>query len=244
MKNSSASPRRRAHGVKKSPAPSWACPRVVATVHSVPGLQLATRLRSGDVDFLELRVDALAAQLDTVRRILPKLRHPILLTVRHPGEGGLGKLSVRRRRALFTEFLPYAALLDVELRSLDSMGGLILSAKQRGVTVIVSDHHFRSTPTVARMLERQGRALAAGADVFKLAAMTSDARALARLLEFAARRSSKPRSIMGMGRFGQASRLALACAGSALNYGYLDKPNAPGQWEARELKRLLTWLTV
>jgi 3-dehydroquinate dehydratase I len=189
-------------------------------------------------------VDALAAQLVTVRRLLPKLRHPILLTVRHPGEGGLGKLSVRRRRALLTEFLPYAALLDVEIRSLDSMGGLISSAKQCGVTVIVSDHHFRSTPTVARMLERQTRALAAGADVFKIAAMTSDARSLARLLEFAARRSSKPRSIMGMGRFGLASRLALACAGSALNYGYLDKPNAPGQWEARELKRLLTSLTA
>ena len=44
---------------------------------------------------------------------------------------------------------------------------------------------------------------------------------------------------MGMGKFGKASRLALAKAGSVLNYGYLDCPNAPGQWEATELKRLL-----
>ena len=44
---------------------------------------------------------------------------------------------------------------------------------------------------------------------------------------------------MGMGAFGQVSRLVLACAGSVLNYGYLDKPNAPGQWEARELTGLL-----
>ena len=40
-------------------------------------------------------------------------------------------------------------------------------------------------------------------------------------------------------RMGQVSRLVLACAGSILNYGYLDKPNAPGQWEARELRELL-----
>ena len=45
---------------------------------------------------------------------------------------------------------------------------------------------------------------------------------------------------MGMGEFGRVSRLALAKAGSVLNYGYLDEPNAPGQWEARELRQLLT----
>ena len=44
---------------------------------------------------------------------------------------------------------------------------------------------------------------------------------------------------MGMGKLGQASRLVLACAGSKLNYGYHDKPNATGQWEAKELKGLL-----
>jgi 3-dehydroquinate dehydratase-1 len=31
----------------------------------------------------------------------------------------------------------------------------------------------------------------------------------------------------------------LARAGSILNYGYLQTPNAPGQWPARELQRLL-----
>jgi 3-dehydroquinate dehydratase len=29
-----------------------------------------------------------------------------------------------------------------------------------------------------------------------------------------------------------------------LNYGYLDRPNAPGQWEARELKALLSRIDV
>jgi len=121
---------------------------------------------------------------------------------------------------------------------------MIAAAKERGVTVVISDHHFRSTPTLAGMLQRQRRAFAEGADIFKIAAMAADARSLARLIDFAARSPEMPRAIMGMGKFGQVSRLALACAGSLLNYGYLDTPNAPGQWEARELKRLLGRLGV
>ena len=85
-------------------------------------------------------------------------------------------------------------------------------------------------------LER--RAFSAGADVFKIATATDDLRSFARLLEFSGSAVRGPRAVMGMGKFGQVSRLSLARAGSALNYGYLDKPNAPGQWEARELKSL------
>jgi 3-dehydroquinate dehydratase-1 len=43
---------------------------------------------------------------------------------------------------------------------------------------------------------------------------------------------------MGMGPLGKLSRLTLATAGSCLNYGYLQHPNAPGQWPAKELMRL------
>jgi 3-dehydroquinate dehydratase-1 len=44
---------------------------------------------------------------------------------------------------------------------------------------------------------------------------------------------------MGMGPLGKVSRLVLAAAGSRLNYGYLDKPQVPGQWPAPELVRRL-----
>ena len=44
---------------------------------------------------------------------------------------------------------------------------------------------------------------------------------------------------MGMGEFGKVSRLALASAGSVLNYGYLGDAQLPGQWPAVELKRRL-----
>ena len=230
---------RRLSGVKRLPSSALKRPLVVAAVHSLAGLRLAAKLKPGGVDILELRLDALEPELAAVRRMLPLLRLPVLITARHPAEGGLGRLSARRRRELFVEFLPRASLLDVELRSIRSMRGVIASARARGVIVVVSDHHFRATPALARMRARQRRAFAAGADVFKLAAAAGDARSMSRLLGFAACHSPGPRAIMGMGKFGQVSRLVLARAGSVLNYGYLDRPNAPGQWEARELRTLL-----
>jgi 3-dehydroquinate dehydratase-1 len=140
---------------------------------------------------------------------------------------------------LFQSFLPYASLLDVELRSVRALPDIVSSAHASGVKLVLSSHHFRSTPSPARMLELQRQAFEAGADLFKVAALASTAPMLARLLNFIARPSRRPRAVMGMGVFGPVSRLALAKAGSALNYGYLDRPNAPGQWEARELKRLI-----
>ncbi len=225
--------------MKKLSDSNISAPLVVATVHSLPGLRLAERLGSKDADLVELRVDALAGKIPEVRKFLKKCKLPILLTVRHPAEGGMGNLSSESRRKFFQEFLPFATLVDVELRSAGVMREVIATAKERGVGVVVSDHHFRRTPTLAQMCERRRRAFAAGADIFKLACLADTAGSVARLLDFVSTRKERPLAVMGMGKLGQASRVVLACAGSILNYGYLDKPNAPGQWEARDLKGLL-----
>jgi 3-dehydroquinate dehydratase-1 len=211
----------------------------VATVHSPAGLRLAEKLGGRDVDLLELRVDALAERMPEVRRFAAKSKLPLLLTVRHPAEGGIGNLSGEMRRQFLMELLPFAALVDIELRSVAMMREVIAAAKHREICVVVSDHHFRRTPTLVQMREKRRRAFAAGADIFKLAALANGAGSVARLLDFLSEEKTCPLAVMGMGKLGQASRLILACAGSVLNYGYLDKPNAPGQWEARELKNLL-----
>jgi 3-dehydroquinate dehydratase I len=215
-------------------------PLVVGAAHTQEGLRLAQRLKPEQIDVIEVRVDALLNHLDAVSAALEKITLPVLITVRHPKEGGMGGLSVRARRELTLRFLPRADLLDIELRSAAGMRDLIGQAKAAGTRVIISDHHFRRAPSLEAMIERQKSAFRAGADVFKLAALLPGPGEFARLLEFAGRKASGPRALMGMGAFGQVSRLAMARAGSVLNYGYLDKPNAPGQWEARELKALLS----
>jgi 3-dehydroquinate dehydratase-1 len=196
-------------------------------------------MKAADFDVVELRVDALLAHLSEIEGLLPKIELPILLTVRHPAEGGVGNLSLKMRRELIGRFLPQAALLDLELRSVPAMEDFVAIAKARGTTVVVSDHHFRKTPALKEMQVRQRRAFLAGADVFKLAALLPGPREFARILEFASKPAPGRRALMGMGKFGPVSRVALAQSGSVLNYGYLDQPNAPGQWEARELKQLL-----
>jgi 3-dehydroquinate dehydratase-1 len=167
---------------------------------------------------------------------------PLIVTVRHPAEGGAHALGSARRRELFVQFMPFAALIDVELRSTGSLAGIIDDARSRGVRVIVSDHHFKTTPSVARLRELIRRAHRAGADIFKLAALAETPAALGRLLDFLSSKQPLAMSVMGMGRFGKVSRLVLAQAGSVLNYGYLDQPNASGQWEAPLLKKRLAEL--
>jgi 3-dehydroquinate dehydratase-1 len=209
---------------------------VVAAVHSPGALKCALKIQPGEVDFLEIRVDNFAADPSVLLSALPRLCVPLLVTVRHPAEGGANNLGFPRRRELFAQFLPHAALIDVELRSFEKLSGTIADARRAGAKVIASVHHFHSTPTTANMLRAIRRAHDAGADVCKLAALAETPAALAQLLGVFGKKAPLPLSVMGMGRFGKISRLLLAQAGSVLNYGYLDRPNASGQWEARLLK--------
>ncbi len=214
-------------------------PLVVGTVHSLASLRLAATLKPGEVDVLEYRLDALTDQLSALAVTMEKRKIPWLVTVRHPAEGGVSKLSSGERKDLYRFFLQHADLVDIELRSLPDFEDILEEARQAGCGIVISNHDFKKTPPVVDLIARQKRAFAAGADIFKIACATPTARELAKLLEFSARPTKGLRSIMGMGRFGKASRLVLAEAGSVLNYGYLHQPNAPGQWEARELRRVL-----
>jgi 3-dehydroquinate dehydratase-1 len=152
-------------------------------------------------------------------------------------------LSIPQRRDLYARFLPFATCIDVELRSLEKLAGTVAEARRAGVKLIVSAHHFRSMPSAVRLQWTIRQAHAAGADICKLAALADSAAALEPLLKTLSRQQPVPLSVMGMGRFGKISRLLLAQAGSVLNYGYLDRPNASGQWEARLLKKRLAELT-
>ena len=220
---------------------------VVGTVHSAASLAAALKLRNKTVDFLELRLDAFAAPADLERleKSIPKLAAPLIITARHPLEGGAGRLTPGQRRALHKRFLPYASLIDVELRSAAALADVIAQAQAEGVGVILSHHDFRRTPPADQLRKLCRKAQTAGCCIFKVATMAHEARDLATLLDFLAtpRRGAPLLSVMGMGPFGKISRLALAKAGSVLNYGYLDKPQVAGQWPAVLLKERLAELS-
>ena len=216
---------------------------VVGTIHSSNALAAALRIRSLTMDFLEARVDAFSKETDcaALEKGLSRLRVSLIVTVRHLLEGGVGSLTLVQRRALFRRFLPYASLIDVELRSVESLKDVIDEARSQGIGIILSHHEFRKTPALARLEKLERKAAGAGCEVFKVAATARTARDLAVLLEFLTTRRPKgpALAVMGMGDFGKISRLVLGSAGSVLNYGYLDKEQVSGQWPAALLKERL-----
>jgi 3-dehydroquinate dehydratase-1 len=196
-------------------------------------------LREGEVDVLELRVDAFAANTEELERAIPRLSAPLLLTVRHPREGGACLLTTGQRRKLVGKFLPLVSWLDLEVRSLNDFKEEVLAARELAVRLVVSDHHFLRTPPLGFLRERVALARPARPDVFKLATAATSPRNVQTLLSFLGEGREGTRSVMGMGPLGKVSRLLLGRCGSALNYGYLDRPQVPGQWEATLLKKRL-----
>lgn len=191
-------------------------------------------------DFFELRLDALGSDLSAVERILARLSAPLILTARHPAEGGLNNLSASDRCALLTRFLPYAAYVDVELRSAAQLRPILVAAEDRAIKRIISVHDLRRTPTLHRMeyLARSARALAA--DIFKIATRTDVAEDCARLAAFFEREKIRMNvSAMGLGKLGRISRISLARRGSVLNYAHLGNACVEGQLSLKEMMSAL-----
>ena len=230
----------------KLPAIVPAQGRVVAAVYSAGTLSDALALPPPPAapDWLELRVDGFHARPEVLDELVARAPRPFVLTVRHPAEGGAegAPADARSRRSLYGRFLACGsvAAVDVEVRSLRALAQVAREAKATGRLVVASFHDFGGVPPTWRLRERATRAAAAGADVFKLAATVERPGQLARLLDFMAwgRGQGLPLAVMGMGSLGRVSRLALATAGSVLNYGYLGEggPQVPGQWPAAVLR--------
>tara|TARA_R110002096_G_scaffold16106_19_gene55079 strand:- start:14384 stop:15040 length:657 start_codon:yes stop_codon:yes gene_type:complete len=215
---------------------------VVATITTSEDLEiLATGQLPSGIDVLEFRLDNLFADLDAAEEIAKNCELPILITARNPNEGGVNDLSEPQRLELLQRFLPCAKLIDVEIQTLQASEparNLVQAARKSGIIAVGSFHDFEKTPPLPVIQEtlRKGRDL--GVDVSKLALFLDK---MGDLFELAAivEQSPAPVSAMGMGPLGKLSRLVLAKAGSCLNYGYFRNPNAPGQWSAEDLKRLI-----
>ncbi len=215
-------------------------PRIVGVIASRVDLDRAVRMHRPP-DLFELRLDRLpAAAVDRLENMLPKLGAPLIITARHPQEGGAGKLSLRKRRALLTRFLTCADYVDVELRSASAMRSLLALAGKKKVCRSISFHSFKSTPS-ARLLSAKARqARAHRADVFKVATRTDKPVELRRLLDFTTNcRVNLPVAVMGVGQLGAISRVLLARAGSVLTYASLGAASdIEGQLSLEQLAHL------
>lgn len=216
----------------------------VGVIASPAALARATRLRHPP-DFFELRLDALRHSLGAVGLAIPKLRAPLILTARHPAEGGLGGLGPAARRALLVRFLEHADLVDLELQSVRHMKPLIRRARGQNTGLILSLHDFEDTPTAAELARKTKAAAAAGATIFKIATRTDTPEQLGRLVSFlAATPSTLPIAAMGVGKLGLASRKRLAQLGSALTYVSIGAAIVQGQPSWSQLRRTRYTYTI
>lgn len=214
-------------------------PQIVGVVRTRTDLRRALGMRQPP-DLFELRLDALFDRGDELEDEVENLRAPLIIAARHPREGGENNLSASKRRALLRRFLPYAAYVDVELRSAGMFAPILAEARARRVRTIISFHNLDKTPGPQKLDEIARTARSLGADFLKIATRTDTSTQLTRLLEFFQRmRLDMKIAAMGIGRRGRISRVELARRGSALNYGHLGNPRAEGQLSIAQLRHIL-----
>ncbi len=214
--------------------------RLVAVIASRADLRAAIRMRQPP-DLVELRLDYLCHNLNEIERKLDMLRAPVIITARHPREGGANNLPIGDRRKLLARFLPHAQFIDIELRSLRALRPLFDLARKKNIRRIISFHDLNSTPAVRTLRAKARRAKNSGASIFKLATRTDTPAQLARLIDFFENRDAGlPVSAMGIGKLGAASRLLLARTGSALNYVSLGPSKIEGQLPIEKLRSALS----
>lgn len=193
-------------------------------------------------DVAELRLDLLKLPAADLRSKLAGNTVPLLLTARHPAEGGQAPEDAVARAAMIEPLLDLAALVDLELRSAMQMQSTIQKARAASVPVIGSFHDFQATPADEVLLGAVNFAQQAGLDAVKIATYLNTQDDLIRLMKLAGGTHRLRLSVMGMGPWGRVSRLVLAKSGSLLNYGFIGAANAPGQWPVARLKELLAEL--
>src|SRR5438132_12892564 len=105
---------------------------LVGVIASIDELRLATRMRAPP-DLFELRLDHLPNLRESQ---LLKLRRPLIITARHPAEGG--KKLPAGRCDLLLKVLLQAKFADIELRSLRVVREVWAQARRLGVGRICS----------------------------------------------------------------------------------------------------------
>lgn len=214
-------------------------PRIVGVIASCADLERAVRMRRPP-DLFELRLDRLAGIANSVEKVLPKLRRPLIITARDPREGGANKLRLRQRRDLLARFLHHADYVDVELRLASALLSSFGSAGNKSIRRIISFHDFRSTPKSKVLVAKARDAKALHADIFKVATRTDTPMELGRLLEFMTSRTlDLGLAVMGIGKLGAISRVLLARAGSVLVYASMGPGNdIEGQLSLEQVREL------
>ncbi len=216
-------------------------PVVLGTVRTAAGLRYLAK-KEIPADAVEVRIDALLAEevpFEKIEAALQTKKHPVLLTLRIPAEGGQIEWNVKERRELFLRLLPYVEAIDVELATARAMQPVIDEARRTGKTVVLSAHAIETPAKPAQIARWIEQFDPLPATILKIAARIKSWRDLQQLAALLVNRPEWPIAVMGLGPYAPQSRSVLTALGSRLVYGYLDQAAAPGQPSAAEVRKMV-----
>ncbi len=217
-------------------------------------IEEALRISETECDVVEWRIDFFDDVFETDRTIevLKKVRSAIgdkkilLVTFRTKNEGGQKSIEPKVYEELLIEVVKsgYAHLIDVELFIGDEVfESIIDKAKENGCYVIASNHDFEKTPSYDEIVTRLLNMYEKGADISKIAVMPQNMSDVATLLKATATMKEEHGDVtivtMSMGKLGMISRVSGELFGSAMTFGIIDKPSAPGQVEISKLQNIM-----
>lgn len=201
-------------------------------------------------DIIEWRVDYYdgACDIERVKKALEFLRAnageiPIIFTFRSHLEGGFKQVEDSVRYDIVKQVIATGKIdvVDIELISGEAnIRDIKDSAQKNGVTLILSYHNFKETPSVDFLLDKIRQQVLSGADIAKIAVMPKNEEDVLNLLIATLRARMEmpapPIITMSMGGLGVITRVAGWLFGSDLTFAVGDKASAPGQIPISELR--------
>lgn len=204
-------------------------PRVVAVIDEFFSAERVLEMKVTGVDLFEMRIDCLSPPLDKIVTYLDSVwtiaSLPMIGTVRE------NDWTRKDRVNIFRAIMPFVDCIDLEL---DTHISKEVQSFAEDKIVIISEHDFKKTPKDSELKDLVDRSIDQGADVTKLAVMANSTDDVRRLLWFT-QACTTPVVTIAMGPLGSVSRVIAPLFGSLFTYGFIEKPNAPGQLSAKKL---------
>jgi 3-dehydroquinate dehydratase-1 len=222
-------------------------PRIVVTVTTPQHIPSVSLARTSGADIVELRLDYIANLSEEKIIAITKAaaaaaKIPVIATLRAPREGGARRDGImadeKRKVNLLQALLPHVAAVDIELSS-PLVGEVVSNTHKQGKAVIMSYHHFHSTPSLSRLKALANLAKAKGGDIVKIVTTTHNPVEMIRLFTLLHDRPAWPMAAFATGQNALLSRLMSWYFHSSLMYAGLPGKTVPGQPNVEELKATL-----
>lgn len=217
-------------------------------------LEEALRISQVSCEVVEWRIDFFDEVFDFERiiEVLKKLketmgpRKVLLVTFRTKEEGGQKDITPELYQVMLEKVIEskYADVVDVELFIGDEIfDRLVQKSRDNGCHIIASNHDFNKTPSCEEIVSRLVKMKDKGADISKIAVMPECMEDVTTLLKATAIMKDRHKDVtvvtMSMGSMGMISRVTGEFFGSAMTFGIIDKPSAPGQVEIVKLQEVM-----